>query len=264
MGKYSKMEHTVLVGDKPPWQLFLTNTKYQLDKFKDINDLLNKHDIRYLLPVSLGQQAFIHDNSSILKKHGYKYLIPSKEIIKTLNNKSKFNDFMIKNNLDLYIPKKYKKITYPCILKKKESICGKEGYVINSKADIPRHIKLDDYLIQEPILGNCEHSTDILAKNGEIILISPNKYCYDTDLYIMGYKLMSPAIKDEITKPVYDAFAEIIKVLNYNGFCNIDYKILDTGYPKIFEINPRCGGSLRDIPIDDFNDIILKYIDICN
>ena len=259
-------QQIILVGDKNVWRSYLTNTKYSYDKYKDIDDFLmvcKQNHIKYLFPITIHNELFIIKYSSIIKDHGYKFLIPSKKIIETLNDKSKFVKFMIKNNLDKYVPKTYKTIKYPCILKKKKSICGKEGYVINSHSDIPNNINLEDYLIQEPITGNCEYSTDILAKDGKIILISPNKYCYDTDLYIMGHKLMSPAIKDNITNPVSNAFAEIIKALNYNGFCNIDYKIVDTGYPKIFEINPRCGGSLRDIPIKKFNEIVNKYINIC-
>jgi carbamoylphosphate synthase large subunit len=42
---------------------------------------------------------------------------------------------------------------------------------------------------------------------------------------------------------VSSIFESIIKHLNYSGPCNIDFKLIN-GTPKIFEINPRLGGSL--------------------
>jgi carbamoylphosphate synthase large subunit len=260
-------QETVLVAEKRKWKSYLNDTSYHYDAYKNIDDFMKsckKNKIKYLLPLTIKNELFLLKYSSKIMAKGYKFLVPSKKVIEILDNKTKFVDYMIKNKLDEYIPKKYNKIKYPCILKKNVSIFGKDGYIINSASDIPENINIDDYLIQEPINGSCEYSTDILAKNGKIIKVSASRYCYDSELYIMGCKVMSPAINEKITDKVYSAFEKIIRTLNYSGFCNIDYKVVDTGYPKIFEINPRCGGSLRDIPLNKFNKLVAKYTELCN
>ena len=38
-------------------------------------------------------------------------------------------------------------------------------------------------------------------------------------------------------------FENILSLMNYQGICCFNYKILD-GKPKIFEINPRFGGTM--------------------
>ena len=263
-----KNSDKILFGAKGIWKEFLINMNYQFEKYKYINKfvkLCENKKIQCLFPLSIDHELFLIENSQILRKKGYKFLVPSQKNIQILDDKSEFVTFMINNNLDKYIPKKYDNIQFPCILKKNISIYGRDGYVINSIDDIPQNIDLKDYLIQEPIPGNCEYSTDILAKNGEIIEILPSRYCYHTDLFIGGCKIvMTPAFHEEVTPTVLEAFSEIIKILNYNGFCNIDYKVIDTGYPKIFEINPRCGGSLREQPVEIFKDLINKYTKLCD
>lgn len=256
----------ILMGTKRPWLKHLIDTDYKFIKYKDIKlffQFCKNNKIKILFPFTVRDELFINEHKTILRQKKYRFLVPSSKNIKILNNKSEFVKFMIKNGLSEYIPTRYNSIRYPCILKKNKSVYGKDSYVINSKDDIPKNIDLKEYLIQEPIQGKCEYSTDLLAKNGKIIKWSATKYCYDNNLYIMGHKLISPTIHVDITQPVYDAFVSIIKTLNYDGFCNVDYKIVESGYPKIFEINPRCGGSLKDISMNQFNEFVTEYVELC-
>jgi carbamoylphosphate synthase large subunit len=50
----------------------------------------------------------------------------------------------------------------------------------------------------------------------------------------------------------------VIKHLNYSGPCNIDFKLIN-GIPKIFEINPRLGGSLM---VEENLPVLAKILEI--
>jgi carbamoylphosphate synthase large subunit len=53
-------------------------------------------------------------------------------------------------------------------------------------------------------------------------------------------------------------FKDIIKHLHYSGPCNIDFKLIN-GHPRIFEINPRLGGSLM---VSDNVQTLTKVLNI--
>jgi carbamoylphosphate synthase large subunit len=254
----------ILLPHNEKWQYVLRKKKgLKFTKFRDNPDFFDycerKH-IEYIFPLATGDTYFLNDNAKKLRYNGYKFLVSPTDTVKMLANKSRFVDFMIDNKLQKYIPEKYKSIQYPCILKKNRSIFGQDSYVIKQPSDIPRNIDIKkDYLIQEVIPGKCEYTTDILAKNGNIIMHTTLKYCYKDEVYIMGINLLSTGHLENMSADVYNVFEKIIKKLNYSGFCNIDYKITSDGTPKIFEINPRCGGSLKNIGRKNLYNFIEKY-----
>jgi len=68
-----------------------------------------------------------------------------------------------------------------------------------------------------------------------------------------------------ISADLLSIFQGILKPLNFNGPCNIDFKLTPQGKLKIFEINPRLGGSLMheengDLLKDAINHILALAI----
>jgi len=258
---------TILLPTNEKWEYVLRKRKdLKFTSFRHNDDFYSyckRKNIKYLFPLATGDSYFLNENANYLRGKGYRFLISPTTTIKMLSNKSNFAEFMINNDLNKYIPQKYDSIQYPCILKKNRSIFGQDSFVINSKNDIPpgltaKSIK-KNYIIQEPIYGLCEYTTDILAKNGKIYMHTTLKYCYKNQIYIMGSNLISTGHLEDISEQVYNVFATIIRKVNYSGFCNIDYKLTDDGTPKIFEINPRCGGSLKNISRKKY---LYKYFEL--
>ncbi len=180
-------------------------------------------------------------------------------MISTFHNKKYFCRFMINNNLEKYIPQllpfPQSDIPYnefPVIIKPELSISGSNTHIIKNFDDWNKlKIKRKLYIVQKYIFSDNIYVCHILSNNGKILIgkvyqtIKPDKY----------YIQCSP-IKNYISRDLNDSelsiFSIILKLSNYHGFCSIDYDY-ENDIIKIFEINPRIGGSL----IYNINDFLL-------
>ena len=182
--------------------------------------------------------------------------IPSLESFNICNNKLEFNNILKANGLSDFIPKIGKEIKYPYILKKETGEYGATTFVINNAEDESKHSEMlvdGLHFKQELIQGNKEYASHIVFKNGQIESHIRVCYTYDREHYVQG-KLIY--VSKAICKPKFDAeFTKVLKAINYEGLCCIDYKVKND-QPKIFEINPRFGGSLTDYFFTVLNKLI--------
>ncbi len=218
-------------------------------------------NIDIIFPLKMEDVICLAENRQILNDNNIKILLSDIETINMLNHKTNFYDFMIENNFSQYIPKKYDLIQYPCILKKNVSFYGLGSKIVWTESDLPHHKNLDiikqEYAMVEPIYGEYEYATHVLAKDGEIILHCTYRFSQfnNKNIYIRGSgsKDQSKEVIN-INDDIISTFRKVIKTLNYNGMCCFDYKIVDD-IPKIFEINPRIGMSLMK------GENVCKFID---
>lgn len=245
-----------------------TNDNFIGNKLNNINNVIKvceNNDIQIIFPYACEHIQFLINNSDQLKKHNIKYCIPPKDIFECFNDKIKFYNYMMENGFSESIPKIYEKITYPCILKHNKSYYGRNTHIIKSEEDmkkIPPDVKLEDYSICEIIEGKKEYATHIFALDGIIEIELTIVHHFDRSVFVHGVAkkpIMSSKIK--INDNVLKIFKEIIKKSSYNGIMCIDYKIIDN-IPKIFEINPRMGGSL--INTGNPHGFMKKYIKVCS
>ena len=189
------------------------------------------------------------------------------ETIKLLDDKYLFNQFMIKNSFEKYIPvtyftsydKKIQNILYPSIYKLIKT-CGGAGSSILLKDDDLKKCNLKrKCMIQEYIVSFIEYAGHFLVIDGVILHHFFYKCEKDTDIFIQNGAFN---IYTKISLLEYDdIFVKIFKKLNYTGFTCIDFKLVNNEL-KIFEINPRIGGSLVK-NIDDLNimiDVLIQYV----
>ena len=97
----------------------------------------------------------------------------------------------------------------------------------------------NDYIIQEYIIGDTEYTGDFICNNGYIIGSMIFKQKYSQNIFIKN----SSMDNFEIVELNLDVFKIILEKINYTGICNIDFKLIDNKI-YIFEINPRCGGTI--------------------
>ena len=172
--------------------------------------------------------------------------IPSKEAFEICNDKLLFVKTLSANGCSNYLPKFGDNTPFPYILKKQTGEYGKTTFIIENQADELAHqnqLKDGDHFRQQLIKGNKEYATHIIFQNGKIKAQISICYTYDRDTYVQGKMIyVSKAVCEN---KFSHEFAEVLNAINYEGLCCIDYKI-ENGLPKIFEINPRFGGSLTD------------------
>jgi predicted ATP-grasp superfamily ATP-dependent carboligase len=178
------------------------------------------------------------------------------EAIKTLYYKNLFASFMLDNFPDC-IPMTYfsDPIKFPCIMKPINGIGGKDIIIFQSKVDYDNSpIKFNNnYIIQDYLFTEITSTAHFLCYNGKIIMSvkytakTPEKYHVQKG-NIVNY------IKEELGDKEKLIFSSILAKLNYDGLCCIDYYFNGIDL-KIYEINPRIGGSLVDNENDFFTFI---------
>ena len=179
-----------------------------------------------------------------------KKFVPSLFFIDTFWDKKKFYHFCIENDLEEYIPKHFNNIseisgTY--IVKRRKSSSGIGSYI--SSDFISDSNIFENNIIQEFIFDNKDYVTHFVAKDGVIIFHFTFECLMKTDKEIRGisgcYLTYTNIIQNSF---IIDIFSKFLKSNNgnYTGIGNIDYKIDKDGIPKVFEINPRMGGSLMN------------------
>jgi len=170
--------------------------------------------------------------------------------IQTLSNKRFYQLAMREKGFAEYVPEYWSQEhdpIFPCLIKRENLNAGNGVSWIENIEELNR-IRQDpifsgqSYFFEEVIQGEEEFVTHLVAKNGNILLT--HTFCYS-----MGNdKIRVPGNFQKIRhvdipmrlKIIFEA---IMKSFDYSGPANIDYKI-NNGIPKIFEINPRMGGSL--------------------
>ncbi len=208
----------------------------------DEKDIINYNNQDYkIIPLFINDYIkFNHLDNNIFKN--------SIDSVQILNNKSKFGKYML-NKYAQHIPKIYyynfdneiyvnnqpisnKKL----IVKPNEMFGGRDIILIN-------HVKrIKNSIVQEYIKHDKYFVGHFLVLNGVIIY---SVYFSSQHRYPDGIKrgqILNYEIKEKINLDD-SIFSKIFNDLNYSGFADSDFIVVDNTI-TIFEINPRPGGSL--------------------
>lgn len=195
-----------------------------------------------VIPLLIQDVRLLQKSRDLLENNPIK--IPSEEVVNLCDNKYLFNQTLVEKGFQEFVPKIGTNLSLPFMLKKKVTWAGDDCYLISDtekKAKYEGFINSDDYFCQEIIGGVKEYATHILFKNGKIAETLTVKYTFYDEIPING---KSGFAYTRIVKCEHlETFGSILRAIGYEGLCCFDYKIAD-GKPKIFEINPRFGGSL--------------------
>lgn len=228
----------------------------------DIVSLISKLNISHILCLTYADIKIVINlkikNCEILNNLNY-------DVIDLFDNKGKFTEYFMNNNLNKYIPETYKikydnyiydnTISYPSIIKTTIGEGGKDVYIINNDQE---YMKISgklkkNYIVQEYLKSNIEYVGHLFYINGELIYSLFFKIINNNILHIRK----GPSKKYELVEFYYLKFDEIFKKLNYTGPLNLNFKYIDNKI-KIFEVNPRFGGSIikSNYLYDLFNTLI--------
>ena len=237
--------------------------------FSDVNSLIHyakKHGIIYIYGQIYTAQKFLYENKERLKEEGFKFTVNDLDIVRLLLNKKKFYEYMIKHNLDCFIPKYYptiEDVKYPCVIKHVSAANGDSVRICHSIDDL-REIK-EDEVVNEYIEGKTEYASNIFYRKGQIIEDASYEKTFNNEYYVLNQDTKYKMINRRIENKFKDDFISIFKTLLPNDgelLCCIDYKIEDN-IPKIFEINVRLGYTLA-MYSEDFEIMMNKYMIECD
>ncbi len=172
--------------------------------------------------------------------------IPSLEAVNICDDKYIFIETLINKGFKDLLPKIGNDLSLPFMLKKKVAAGSENCFLVSTpeqKLGYMELINSQDYFCQEIIDGATEYCTHILFKDHKIVTSLTIKYNFYNGMPISIKGKDKLCYKTMCKSPHLDAFSSILDAIGYQGLCNFDYKIID-GKLKIFEINPRFGGSL--------------------
>ena len=244
-------------------------TKYSVSIY---NRLLNKYDKKNL-KIVFNLNFKISKNDKIIPigiKEQYKLYknLYSKNIYNMLDDKKKFYDYLNSNNYLLknikLIPSydefyKGKNNNKKYIIKHKNGKGSSQNKIIEGPIYdiIEKYNK--DYQIQDIITNKYVYGVNCVCESGTINGISTYKIKGEIAkrMYLLGIaETISNYIKYEHIKTF---IIELIKILNYNGFIELEFLIDHKNIIYIMECNPRISGDINTNP-DYFNNIIYPLI----
>lgn len=253
------------------WQEALNKLPYSIyiEKFKDIDTIIEcikTNKINVIVPCTFDQMFFVIDHKEELAKYVQCIACSNnKKVVRMLDDKYYFYNFMNNKKFKEYVPKNYitnctgskvthNKVVFPCIFKLKQTNGGKGSFVIKSNKDLVQTIQEQNYIIQEYIDSPIEYSAHFYVVKGHIkhsifYMMTNNDKNYIQCGRLLAYDKLQNGI-------CLDIFERIFTKLNYTGFACIDFKLVND-IPKIFEINPRLGGTLVN-DTSDFCEMISK------
>lgn len=229
---------------------------------KQIFSLCRALQTPVILPIDLSEQKLVSDQARWLKARSIRFLSNDWRVIALCHNKRLFSKELIRRGFGAYLPRNLETIEFPCIMKRSEDCWGEHTFLIQCRDDI-RHAEeklgADDFIVQEYIHGNHEFASHILSNRGELIWISTNRYSHEKEYYRKGIH-EAPILTELVeTDPLaLGVFKGLLKSFSYSGFCCFDYKITHDGELRIFEMNPRMGGSLA-MHRELFPEIVERY-----
>lgn len=243
------------------WHVLFGTEKYRAyDIVKTIDKRRYRCDFGDLEHADLGQfdcvvpQVFSDYDAlkSKMDQRGIKFWCPKPETVDLCDDKLALNKFLLGGAFAELVPPLLEKEAgrYPYILKKRTDENGAHAFVIRTLDDERAFTNLLDspeYFCQTYVPGREEFAVHILYVHDEIAYAQTVKYEFVEKVYAKGQHFCLKRRTYLSNNDHLDAFAKILRSVEYTGTCCIDYKMQD-GQPQILEINPRGGSSLpRDI-----------------
>lgn len=179
-------------------------------------------------------------------------LVPNANTIRAMALKDRFYVHMEKIGLLHFCPRQYLEtpsIQYPAVLKRTDRNGGLGVQMIHSIDELHFYRQQETWkdhpvILQEYISGNQEFVTHLVCNDGGIFWHSSFAYTHTNTASLKSHGTLIAIERMQISGEIFNIFAEIIRSLHFTGPCSIDYQFDQVGNLKIFEINPRFGGSL--------------------
>jgi predicted ATP-grasp superfamily ATP-dependent carboligase len=197
--------------------------------------------------------------------------IVTPDVFDIASDKWLLTDFLRKGNIPypatiLFRPVEFKSgdhfegLSYPVLVKPRDSSGGRGIVFFTNKVELTQFLRNQensaDFIIQEFIPGY-DLGCSVLCRNGEILA-----YTIQRGIVPAKKRFHTPAGIEFIhQEQVIDSVEKLMRVLNWSGVANIDFRYDETDKQvKILEINPRYWQSLLGSLVAGVNFPYLAYL----
>jgi hypothetical protein len=247
----------ILCSDKNDWKVKCSQQDFDPACYNFVYADFDK--LPRIKPFNLVLPLFEKDIFTLNKYYSRQknFLIPSNKLVRFCNDKNAFNNYLIANGFSTFVPQMLNESTkYPYILKKSVDQWGENSHIIDSAAkelEMLHFVNDPAYFKQEYVSGKDEYTTHFIFDKNKIVYHFTLHFLFPYMVYVKGSQ--NPAFKTAQINPTEtlyaDVFERILSSIHFSGVGCFNFKVVN-GVPKIFELNPRVGGSL---PLDLINFI---------
>jgi hypothetical protein len=187
-------------------------------------------------------------------------IFPAADVVELCHDKLRFNQLVATSPLGWSIPRVLERVPplTPFIVKRRKDVNGHSAQIAHTPADSLRlRAALEDpaYFAQTYVPGDTEFATHILVRSGEPLYHLNIVYQMGVCSYVKNNQCKPLSLTTNRDEAYLSFFMSVLKLIGYdNGTCCFDYKFLN-GRVQLLELNPRCGGSLRE----GLNDYLAAY-----
>lgn len=173
-------------------------------------------------------------------------IVPDAAAVAICDDKLAFARWAVEQGFGAHVPRLLEpgERTYPHILKVRHGEFGAGCWMISGPQDEPVEADGDQMFRQEAVPGAQEYVLHLLRAGEDFAYVQTYRYDMGVDLGVRGAGLAPRACTPVDPGPALAVARAMLGALDYQGTCCINYKIDDAGAVRIFEINPRFGGSL--------------------
>ena len=176
---------------------------------------------------------------------GRKFFHPSARTSALCHDKLALARFLIAEGYAAFIPSlRAPGPPYPYVWKRRQGASGRDCHIVNGPdAELGLDLADDAWFAQSLAVGEMEYATHVLRTGGQIRYISTVTYDMAAPALVRGEHAAPRRMMLQRGSRHQDLFGDILGKLDYEGAACFNYKLADDA-PRIFEINPRFGGSL--------------------
>ena len=237
----------VLFSQKRDWQ---ANIVKRLADSNYVPTFLPFHstivpDYDLVVPMTIQDIRVLQSDHAAL--NGRRFLVPAPAALRLANVKTDFNAFLVASGYARHLPRPPAAGEFPYILKKAVDESGANAVLVPDAAAEARLLgdreQQKGYFRQAYVPGTDEYATHMLMCGRGLRFHATVRYVFDQERFIHGRQHRYRSAAEFHDTPFLALFTEILERMAFQGICCFDYKV-DAGTPKIFELNPRYGGSL--------------------
>lgn len=255
------MVTNVLFGMKADWAGALAESARSVGIQSEMADLraadLSAYDA--VVPLTLWDRGFL-----ALRREGgerFNALFPQAAAQENCDDKLRFHQRMVAAGFGRFVPRLFADPSLvpagePVIIKRRRDEWGKLSRLATLRPGMGLAHDPAEEFVQEYIPGNIELSAHILMRQGRIAFVRTARFDMPDQPHVKGIHTGYRGLEWQDGSDHEALFERILNVLGFdNGTCCIDFREVD-GQPRIFEINPRMGGSLTG----NAGDYLSRYV----
>lgn len=203
--------------------------------------ICKKENIKLLIPTRDGELLLFAKNKEKFEEQGTHVMVSSPEVIEICNDKYRFYQFLIKNNIptpEAYLSSQisFSSAHYPLLVKSRYGSGSKSVFKVENKEELKFFINHVPNPVMQEFVNGREYTVDLFSDfNGKVLTVVPRERIE----MLCGESYKGKTVKDTQMIEYAKDLAEKLQTI---GHITLQC-IKNDNEIKFIEVNPRFGGG---------------------